>query len=598
MPTYKPFTTIDALPTNANGERTILEEHLDRSHETLADVLERIGQALFTAGGVVIAGTVTNPSDAIVRVQGRMGVSKDAKTFLAVGDQSVDLADVETDTKCLVVIRAESGAATSYNFTDPTTGESITHPLMTAWGRLAVLEGDDSDYPALPDDCVPVAQVTKTGAATLTIDTTITTAPTPRYSGGGGTPGGSDTQLQYNSSGSFAGIPGAVYDATKKSVQLARTLDTSIAPSYDDHAVLRATLTKDAGGENDPQHVSAIAAYVWQHASAGEGNVHGVSSRVVFKQDDAVGEANEATSYYANLIGLGTGSLWGGDINVQGPSASQADLMIGWSVNLVRRHSGATTDGAIGLNVTATRDGQTASATEPDGSAPLTGTTYPGDYGILVNGVTGDDDGGAATRAYTVGIGIGQEGGGWNRGRAGLVGTAIEATNYDVAGLSLVKTSAVPDIHIEGVRPEIRMQAAGQNTQFGRIRQDANSATMYTSVNAYFDGSNWQRDLTSDPSALTLVDGTVGYQFRRAAAGVGAITWTTPFKITTAKSVVVGDAALATNATDGFLYIPSMAGNPSGTPTAQTGTAAMVLDTTNNRLYVRSGANWRYAALT
>lgn len=54
-------------------------------------------------------------------------------------------------------------------------------------------------------------------------------------------------------------------------------------------------------------------------------------------------------------------------------------------------------------------------------------------------------------------------------------------------------------------------------------------------------------------------------------------------------SVVVGAAALATSATDGFLYIPSMAGTPTGTPTTQTGTVAMVFDTTNNVLYIYDG---------
>lgn len=186
MPTYRPFTRVANLPANSQGDRTILEEHLDRNHDTLTDVLERIGQALFSAGGVVIAGTVTNPSAALVKVEGRLGVSKDANTFLAVADQTVDLGDVGTGVKCLVVIRSEAGAFASSSFTDATTGESINHPLMTSWGRLAVLEGDDTDYPELPDDCVPVAQVTKTGAATLTLDEVITTAPTPRNSGGGG----------------------------------------------------------------------------------------------------------------------------------------------------------------------------------------------------------------------------------------------------------------------------------------------------------------------------------------------------------------------------------------------------------------------------
>lgn len=58
---------------------------------------------------------------------------------------------------------------------------------------------------------------------------------------------------------------------------------------------------------------------------------------------------------------------------------------------------------------------------------------------------------------------------------------------------------------------------------------------------------------------------------------------------TTGISVVIGAAALATSATDGFLYIPTCAGTPTGVPTAQTGTVAMVYDTTNHRLYVYDG---------
>ena len=52
---------------------------------------------------------------------------------------------------------------------------------------------------------------------------------------------------------------------------------------------------------------------------------------------------------------------------------------------------------------------------------------------------------------------------------------------------------------------------------------------------------------------------------------------------------VIGSAALATNATSGFLYIPSCAGTPTGTPEAQTGTVAMVYDSTNDKLYIYDG---------
>ena len=50
--------------------------------------------------------------------------------------------------------------------------------------------------------------------------------------------------------------------------------------------------------------------------------------------------------------------------------------------------------------------------------------------------------------------------------------------------------------------------------------------------------------------------------------------------------VIVGLAALATNSVTGFLYIPTCAGVPTAVPNAQSGTAPLVFDTTNNNLYV------------
>lgn len=65
---------------------------------------------------------------------------------------------------------------------------------------------------------------------------------------------------------------------------------------------------------------------------------------------------------------------------------------------------------------------------------------------------------------------------------------------------------------------------------------------------------------------------------------------------TAAGSLLAGaPAALATNATDGFLYVPTCAGTPTGTPTTQTGLAPIVINTTNNKLYFYSGGAWRDA---
>lgn len=53
-------------------------------------------------------------------------------------------------------------------------------------------------------------------------------------------------------------------------------------------------------------------------------------------------------------------------------------------------------------------------------------------------------------------------------------------------------------------------------------------------------------------------------------------------------SVVTAGAALATSATSGFLYLPTCAGRPTGTPGAHTGTIPLVYDSTNDRLFLYS----------
>lgn len=72
----------------------------------------------------------------------------------------------------------------------------------------------------------------------------------------------------------------------------------------------------------------------------------------------------------------------------------------------------------------------------------------------------------------------------------------------------------------------------------------------------------------------------------------GSITIATRLTIDDKGNLVPGTAALATNATDGFLYIPSCNGTPNGTPTAYTGRIPIVYDYANNYLYVYNGG-WK-----
>ncbi len=60
-------------------------------------------------------------------------------------------------------------------------------------------------------------------------------------------------------------------------------------------------------------------------------------------------------------------------------------------------------------------------------------------------------------------------------------------------------------------------------------------------------------------------------------------------------NVIIGTTAIASAATDGFLYLPTTNGTPTGTPTTYSNRSPMIIDSTNNRLYFYSSGAWRNA---
>lgn len=130
----------------------------------------------------------------------------------------------------------------------------------------------------------------------------------------------------------------------------------------------------------------------------------------------------------------------------------------------------------------------------------------------------------------------------------------------------------------------------------------------YTSVAAddilggiYFSGADGT-DMANGGGIFCAVDGTPGNndmpgRLTFHTTPDGSSTIVERMRITQAGNVLINTAAIATTATDGFFYIPSCAGIPTGAPTAFTGRVPMVYDSSNNRFYLYNGS-WRYATLT
>jgi hypothetical protein len=129
---------------------------------------------------------------------------------------------------------------------------------------------------------------------------------------------------------------------------------------------------------------------------------------------------------------------------------------------------------------------------------------------------------------------------------------------------------------------------ATATTDVALRRDAANTLALRNSTNAqtfrnyrtYTDGSNYQR--------LALGWNTSTALLHNEGAGTGADG-----------SVAFNDAALATDATKGFVMIPSCAGTPTGTPAdIPTGQIPLVFDSTNNKIYAYDGGWLATAALT
>jgi hypothetical protein len=185
----------------------------------------------------------------------------------------------------------------------------------------------------------------------------------------------------------------------------------------------------------------------------------------------------------------------------------------------------------------------------------------------------------------------------WYTAPSGTAGNAIsftQAMTLTAAGNLLVgRTSST------GNNERFQIDANGTSTIYTALFSNTGTATSTYNVVTWIQGA------TGSATGYIGTGGSaVGNPAFQNAFVVGTQTSnrlvfntadTEKAHIPVAGGMVVGTAALATSATDGFLYVPTCAGTPTGTPTTQTGTAPIVVDTTNNKLYFYSGGQWRDA---
>lgn len=275
-----------------------------------------------------------------------------------------------------------------------------------------------------------------------------------------------------------------------------------------------------------------------------------------------------AWNVYKEIVPLGSAAappysfIGDSDTGIYSPGANQLAIATAGTQRVTVDASGATTTGALAsANHTVTSNSATALA------VGLNGTTNP---------VLQID---ASTASQISGIKI--------TGSATGAAPQIQSISTDTNAAMVFLTKGNSPFRFSNTSTSISSPCADPTIKLRNLSNTVNNTTtlVFENTNGNFvaqiDGVNESH--SSATGSLVFYTGVSG-------------TLTRALKIDSSSNIVIGNAALATTATNGFLYIPTCAGAPTGVPTAITGRAPIVFDTTNNKLCIYNGA-WKTVAL-
>lgn len=430
-------------------------------------------------------------------------------------------------------------------------------------------------------------------------------------SGGGGTtsPGGSSLQIQYNAAGSFGGMAGTSWDNTNRSLTLTGATVTTSNP------VLNLSQTWNAGAVTFKGWVLNVTDTASASASLLMDLQVGGSSKFSVDKSGYVTAPryywqSDAFSYVTNsrITFTPPGATYPLDIGSHSVGFGAITTVGWWSNNIVGNGS---VDLILGRNAAASLRLGAADAAAPVAQtlgvqSVVAGTTNTAGVNFTIKGSAGTGTGAGGSIIFQTAA----AGGSGTAQNAFATALTIDSTklatfagNVKINTITLIDQAGSGQLSIGNgyyltANTAVGLQIAnlgypiswsssiGGSSDLFIYRDAANtlalrngtSAQTLRSYRSYTDASNYSR--------LALAWNTTTALVMAEGAGTGSDG-----------SVAFNDAALATNATVGFVMIPSCAGTPSGTPAdIPTGQIPMVWDSTNLKLYVYTGGAWKASA--
>jgi hypothetical protein len=285
-------------------------------------------------------------------------------------------------------------------------------------------------------------------------------------------------------------------------------------------------------------------------------------------------------------MGANTGGA-GALMNIVGSNGST----VGGQVTITSGTGGAGAGGDININTgtgTTTRGNVNVNALSLISNNSVTTPLYTGTGAVTLQSGAGNNQVNLTTPAVATG-GTG----------AVVVTTGNGTTSGDTGRVQFTTGNAT-----SGTSGAFTVALGSGTAGGGAVSLTAGSATAAAGGNATLSAGNGST--TGGNLSLKSGNGAAGIGGSIAiAAGTGGNAIGGDVTVTPgagsggspAGALTLGVGAPATAAAGGFPYMPAMAGAPSGAPTAKTGFCPFVFDTTNNKLWIYTGAAWKCVPL-